>query len=124
MSKKVTWHGTSERVGRQIEKDGFLKPRESFQGAGNWSGGFFGGNPSNPRLVYVTTEKPIGMRYMQDVARKHGDNGALVAVMMDWSSAELDEDFVFEDMQDDPSSPLWKVFARHLVRATLSWRTT
>jgi hypothetical protein len=114
MSKYV-WHGTSEKIGREIEKVGVLKPRASFQGAGNWSGGgFFGGNPSNPNLVYITPEKTIGINYMKDVARKHSDNGALITAVMDWDSAVLDEDFVFEEMQGESNSPLWKVFAKYL----------
>jgi hypothetical protein len=108
----IVYHGTTAEAGRKIEKNGVISSRGD--NPGNWGGGMFGGNPSNPNLVYAAIDKAAAISYMKQVCRKaHAKEGALVTAKMDWKYAVPDEDAVFEWMNDGlggVARKLWEIY--------------
>lgn len=105
----VGYHGTSADKAQRIQSDGFLTARG--EDIGNWGRGPFGGNPSNPDLVYVALDQSVARQYARDVG---GGSGVVLRVEFDWSSAVLDEDFVFDTMMaGGPTAKIfWSIFAK------------
>ena len=78
----------------------------------------FGGNPSNPNLVYAATDKNAAVGYMKEVCRRaRAKDGALITAKMDWKNAVPDEDIIFELMNDGVSGiakKLWEIYKKIL----------
>lgn len=108
LAADIAWHGTSASIGQEIEDDGILQPRQSQ--TGNWDSGMFGGEPSNPDLVYVALERDMAEDYMKDIARKNNDDGALITVEINWDEAVPDEDAVFETLNNESNSSIWQAY--------------
>jgi len=97
----LVYHGTTAEAGRIIESLGELQPREVYGGQSVWGYeddlGESGGEPSDSSLVYVTKRLSKARWYMEQACIfASTSEGAIVTLRMDWSSADLDEDYVFE----------------------------
>ncbi len=87
----VLYHGTSWETARQIEQDGFLRPRGERPGTYTVEEG--GGAPSRPECVYLT--KHIELAYDRGAdAAGAGNAVALVSVSVPMAQLSLDEDEV------------------------------
>jgi len=111
------FHGTTAKDGQAIQVAGFLRSRGT--AVGNWSSGLFGGNPSNPNLVYACTDRKTAIGYAEQICLKaRTKNAALVTLLPDWKFAVPDEDVVFEiiNSQAPVSSSLankiWTAYAQ------------
>jgi len=124
----VGYHGTTVERAMAIMSDGLLRPRQAE--GGNWSGGMFGGNPSNPDMVYVCLDPADAASYAREVGRIGGTGDvAVVSVLLDWNRAFLDEDVVFEALQSDggpAADKLWAIYARQngmtVDEAKVDWK--
>jgi predicted aldo/keto reductase-like oxidoreductase/predicted kinase len=111
----VLYHGTTAEIAMEMEKDGLLKPGKQ-TGRSQWSGGPFGGNPSDSNLVYAAVDREIAVDYAKQISNRSGSNGAVVVVRPEWDAAMPDEDTIAEIVhtQTYDQSPLnAKVFKAH-----------
>lgn len=100
----IVYHGTIASIAQKIEQDGTIFPRGS--GPGNWSGGFFGGNPSDPDSVYCFFSKDSAIEYAKEISSITKAQGvAVIHAVPDYNLAMPDEDQVADYLSDtNPSS--------------------
>jgi hypothetical protein len=110
------FHGTTAAAGRQVEQQRILRPRG--RTAGNWSGGWFGGNPSNPDYVYCGLTRDTALYYAKEICRmSNTKDGAIVIANPNWKMAVIDEDTVHELLSNStPQSnmKIWQAAANYL----------
>ena len=108
------YHGTTAEAARGIHADGFLRPRGLTEG--NWAYGLFGGNPSNPDLVYVANNVKTAIEYAKQICGgQKTSKAAVVSAIPDWKSAVPDEDVVFNLLNNKGTGILtekvWEAYA-------------
>jgi hypothetical protein len=89
----VVYHGATAKKGKLIEKQRMLVPRRNAYG--NWSAGPFGGNPSNPDLVYCCFDKTTAVDYAKELCEKDGTiDAAVIYATPNYKTIVLDEDWL------------------------------
>lgn len=111
------YHGTSLALARQMEAEGFLRPRG--RETSQWAGGPFGGNPSDSDKVYATDDRSVAEDYARHSERGDKGPGAIVVVEPDWDSVSVDEDLVAAVLAEEAvygkgkaDPDLWRTFAK------------
>jgi len=94
------YHGTTAANGRMVQRQGYLQPLSAIEGGkGNWGGGSFGGNPSNPNNIYCTVNRNDAIEYAKEICQlANTSEAALITVVPNWDAYVPDEDAVADHL--------------------------